>query len=91
MKVLLNVLGTGISTTLIILEYLFIPPRICEAEVDGAGKGLPHLATQAIRKTDLNEARRLRIADESEVATVGYGKFRAHVKIENDPKPLPLK
>jgi hypothetical protein len=72
MKVLLDVLGAYVNTTLVILEDLFISPRVREAEVDGARKGLPHLSTQAIRKTDLNKARRLRIADESKVATMSY-------------------
>ena len=76
MKVLLDVLSTDVDTAFVLLEDLYIPPRVREAEVDGAGKGLPHLPTQAVRKADLNKARRLRIADESKVATVSYSGVR---------------
>jgi hypothetical protein len=72
MKVLLNIFGARARTTLILLKNLFIPARVGETEVDGAGKGLPHLPAQAIWKTDLNKARRLGIPYKSEVATVSY-------------------
>ena len=43
MKVLLNILGASIDTTLVLLKDLFVPPGMREAEVDRAGEGLPHL------------------------------------------------
>ena len=72
MKVLLDVLSASAGATLVLFEDLLIPARVREAEVDRARKGLPHLPAKAIWKTDLNEARRLRIAEEREVATMHY-------------------
>jgi hypothetical protein len=76
MEVLLDVLGAGAGTTLVLLKDLFIPTRVHKAEVDRTGKCLPHLPSEAIWKTDLNKARRLGIANESKVATMSYCKVR---------------
>ena len=43
MKIFFNILGANVDTTAVLLENLFVPPGMREAEVDGAGEGLPHL------------------------------------------------
>jgi len=43
MKVLLDVFGARAGTALVLLKDLFVPARVRKAEVDGAGKGFPHL------------------------------------------------
>ena len=72
MEVLLDVFGARAGATLVLFKSPLIPARVSEAEVDGAGEGLPHLSAQTIWKADLNKARRLGIAEKSEVATVSY-------------------
>jgi len=43
MEVLLDDLGTGIGTTLVLFKDLLIPARVHEVEADRTLSGFPHL------------------------------------------------
>jgi hypothetical protein len=66
-----KVLRALIHDALVFYEKPLVNVRIRKAQVEGAGKRLPHLPPEPVREADLNEPCALGIAKEGEIAAMG--------------------